>query len=118
MIIGAHVVVASPDANADLGFFRDVLGMPAVDAGGGYLILGLPVAEASIHPSEGAIPQHELYLLTDDVEEFVNEMNSQGVECGEPEDQGWGIVVQIKLPSGAPFKIYQPRHARPSDGHH
>jgi hypothetical protein len=56
MIVGTHVVVASKDAEADHRFFREVLNLNAVDAGGGYLIFGLPASEASIHPTEGDVP--------------------------------------------------------------
>lgn len=115
MIIGAHVVVASRDAGADLGFFRDVLGMNAVDAGGGYMIVGLPVAEASVHATSGDVPRHELYLQCDDVDALVKEMTERNIVCGEVHDAGWGRIVDITLPSGAPFRVYQPRHARPSD---
>jgi catechol 2,3-dioxygenase-like lactoylglutathione lyase family enzyme len=115
MIIGAHIVVASKDAEADHRFFREVLKLDAVDAGGGYLIFGMPAAEASIHPTEGDVPHHELYFLCDDVVGFVSDMGSRGTECGEVTDAGWGQVVEIKLPSGAPLHIYQPRHARPSE---
>ena len=38
MIIGAHTIVFSKDAEADRAFFRDVLGFKGVDAGGGWLI--------------------------------------------------------------------------------
>ena len=113
MIVGAHIVVASRDADADHKFFREVLKLDAVDAGGGYLIFGLPKSEASIHHSEGTVPHHELYFLCDDVNAFVTEMKAINVECGETQDQGWGSVVEIKLPSGAPLHVYQPRHARP-----
>jgi len=41
------VVIASANAEADHAFFRDVLNLPAVDAGGGYIIFGLPASEAS-----------------------------------------------------------------------
>ncbi|WP_327418956.1 VOC family protein [Streptomyces sp. NBC_01233] len=42
MISGAHVILYSPDAEADRAFLRDVLGFPGVDAGGGWLIFKLP----------------------------------------------------------------------------
>lgn len=113
MIVGAHIVVASKDADADHKFFREVLKLDAVDAGGGYLIFGLPKSEASIHASDRTVPHHELYFLCDDVNAFASEMKSMNIECGEIQDAGWGVVVQITLPSGAPLSIYQPRHARP-----
>jgi hypothetical protein len=113
MIIGAHAVLASKNPEADHAFFKDVLGLSSVDAGGGYRIIGLPASEASIHKSDGDIPQHELYLLCEDAEAFVSSMKERNVECGEVQDQGWGLVVRITLPSGAPLNVYQPRHARP-----
>jgi hypothetical protein len=114
MIIGAHVVVASTDSDADHRFLRDVLGLDAVDAGGGYMIFGLPPAEASVHQSAGQVPQHELYFLTDDVAAFSEDMAARGVACTEVQDTGWGRLVRITLPSGAPLHVYEPRHARPS----
>ena len=113
MIVGAHIVVASKDAEADHTFFREVLKLDAVDAGGGYLIFGLPKSEASIHHSDGTVPQHELHFLCDDINAFVAEMKSVRIECGEVKDAGWGLVVPITLPSGAPLRVYQPRHSRP-----
>src|SRR5688572_19300409 len=113
MIVGTHVVIASNAAKADHEFFRDVLGLSAVDAGGGYLIFGLPASEASIHQSDGPVPQHELYFLCEDANSFVADMQERGVECDPIQDQGWGLVVQIKLPSGAPLNVYEPRHERP-----
>jgi catechol 2,3-dioxygenase-like lactoylglutathione lyase family enzyme len=45
VINAAHVVIFTKDAETDRAFFRDVLGFPAVDAGGGWLIFCLPPAE-------------------------------------------------------------------------
>jgi hypothetical protein len=67
MIIGAHSVIYSTDPEADQRFLRDVLRLPAVDGGEGYLVLGLPVAEASVHPASKDNLQHELFLLCDDL---------------------------------------------------
>jgi hypothetical protein len=50
MIIGAHSIIYSTSPAADRAFFRDVLGMPNVDVGGGWLIFGLPPAEVAVHP--------------------------------------------------------------------
>ena len=113
MIIGAHVVVASTDPEADYAFFRDVLGLSSVDAGGGYTIFGLPPSEASIHKTEGRVPSHELFFLCDDVNAFAEEMKTRNVECEEIQETGWGLLTKITLPSGAPLSVYQPRHARP-----
>ena len=115
MIVGAHVVLASKNPEADHAFFRDVFKLSSLDLDGSYVIFGLPESEASIHQTDGEVPHHELYFMTDDVNAFVADMKGRGIECGEIQDQGWGILVQIKLPSCAPLSVYQARHARPSD---
>ena len=51
-------------------FFRDVLGLPAVDVGQGWLIFALPPSEVAVHPAEGN-DRHELYLMTEDIQVFV-----------------------------------------------
>ncbi len=114
MLIGAHSVIYSPDPSADHKFLREVLKLPVVDAGGGYLIFGLPPAEASIHPSgEGGLRQ-ELLLLCDNIETFIAEMEKHSVPCGPVQDEGWGLLTQVTLPSGGSLGVYQPRHERPA----
>ena len=113
MIIGTHTVISSKDPAADREFFSDILGLSSVAAGGGYVIFKLPPGEASVHESEADEPRHELYFLTDDVAAFVSDMQDRGVACGDVLDTGWGQLVKITLPSGAPINVYQPRHERP-----
>ncbi len=114
MLVGAHIVIASKDDEADRRFFRETLGLSAVDAGGGYLIFGLPAAEASVHQTDGEVPQHELHFLCDDIEAFAGRMAEKKIECSEVQDTGWGLLVKLTLPSGAPLHVYQPTHERPS----
>ena len=66
MITGMHAVIYTRDAKADRAFFRDVLGLPSVDAGDGWLIFAAPPAELACHPAESN-DKHELYLMCDDV---------------------------------------------------
>lgn len=112
MINGAHSIIYSTSSDADRAFLRDVLKLPNVDVGGGWLIFGLPPAEVAVHPSEKN-DVHELYLMVDDVEAFVGEMKKRGIACAEVSNQGWGLLTQITLPGGGELGIYQPRHARP-----
>jgi hypothetical protein len=112
MIIGAHSIVYSTNATADRAFLRDVLKMPSVDVGDGWLIFGLPPSEAAVHPSEKN-DVHEFYLMCDDVEGFVADMKKANVKTGPLQDQGWGILTQVTLPGGGKLGVYQPRHARP-----
>ena len=69
-------------------------------------------AEVAVHPAvkNGA---HELYLMCDDINSFVAEMNGRGVECTEIFNRGWGLLTQITLPGGGKLGVYQPQHARP-----
>ncbi|PVY96038.1 VOC family protein [Actinomycetospora cinnamomea] len=111
MITGAHAILYSTDAAADREALGAVLGGPrSVDAGGGWLILALPPAEVAVHPTDGP-PQHELYLMCDDVEATVAELADRGVAVeGGVSDEGWGLLTTIRLPSGATLGLYQPRH--------
>ncbi|HEY2956453.1 MAG TPA: extradiol dioxygenase [Candidatus Eisenbacteria bacterium] len=112
MITGAHSIIYSAKPEADRAFFRDVLKLPSVDVGFGWLIFALPPSEVAVHPSERS-DVHELYLLCDDVEAFVAEMKERGVVCGPVEDRGWGLLTQLTLPGGGKLGVYQPRHERP-----
>lgn len=112
MINGAHAIVSSTNADADRAFFRDVLGLPNVDVGDGWLIFGLPPSEVAVHPAESN-DSHELYLMCDDIEAFVRAMQERELECSEIADQGWGLVIKLTLPGGGSLGVYEPRHARP-----
>jgi hypothetical protein len=112
MIIGAHSIIYSQKPEADRAFLRDVLAMPNIDVGGGWLIFDLPPAEVAVHPSD-ANDVHEFYLMCDDVEAFLADMNGRGIDCSPVQDQGWGRLTQVTLPGGGKLGVYQPRHARP-----
>src|SRR5262245_25435231 len=112
MLIVAHCVIHSKDPEKDRAFLRDVLKLPSVDAGSGYVIFGLPPAEVSVHEHEGG-ELHELYLMCADVEHFIGEMTSRRAVCDPVRDEGWGLLTSVRLPSGSKLGVYQPRHARP-----
>ena len=113
MITGMHAIMFSPDAERVRAFFADVLRLPSVDAGGGWLIFALPPAELAVHPADGA-PRHELYLMCDDIDATLAELRVAGAEVArDVSDQGWGLLAAIRLPDGTEFPIYQPRHPSP-----
>lgn len=113
MINGVHAIVFSPEADKVRAFFRDVLGLPAADAGVGWLIFALPPAELAVHPADGQ-GHHELYLMCDDIHATLAQLKDKGVELArEVTDQGWGILAAIRLPDGGELPIYQPRHPSP-----
>jgi catechol 2,3-dioxygenase-like lactoylglutathione lyase family enzyme len=119
MIIGAHFLLYTTDADADRVFLRDVLGFRGVDAGQGWLILGLPPAELAVHPGNGNFAQTHaghsmlgalLYLMCDDLASTVAELATKGVTCTEVDEAPWGKKTTIPLPSGGEIGLYQPRH--------
>src|SRR5438477_8480248 len=113
MIIGAHSIVYSKKPEADRAFLRDVLELPHVDVGGGWLIFGLPPAEVAVHPSDKN-DVHEFYFMCDNINDFVAQMNAKEIVCEPIQDMGWGLLSQIRLPGGGKLGVYQPRHARPA----
>jgi predicted enzyme related to lactoylglutathione lyase len=110
MIIGAHAIIYSRDADADRDFIRDVLGFDSVDAGGGWLIFALPPSEVAVHPDEVST-KHELYLMCDDIESTVSELKKKGVKFPKPiTELRWGSLMSIQLPGGGELGLYQPKH--------
>ena len=117
MINGAHVLLYSPDAEADRNFFRDVLNLKSVDAGHGWLIFALPPAEAAVHPAEQsnrkdahAMLGAELYFMCDDLPATVKMLKDQDVTCAPVSQERWGIKTTLRLPSGGEVGLYQPKH--------
>lgn len=112
MITGAHVIVYSKNPDADRAFFRDVLRYPFVDAGHGWLIFALPAAELAVHPSDRNDLQ-ELYLMCDDVRQFVADMAARNVACSSIDEQRWGSITRLTLPGGGTIGVYEPKHPSP-----
>jgi catechol 2,3-dioxygenase-like lactoylglutathione lyase family enzyme len=108
MIFGAHVVLFSRDADADRAFLADIFGLAHVDAGGGWLIFGLPPAEAAVHPADA--PGAELYFMCDDLATEMQTLVAKGVHCSGVEEARWGSITKIRLPGGGEVGLYQPRH--------
>jgi predicted enzyme related to lactoylglutathione lyase len=116
VITGVHAIVFTKDPPAVRAFFRDVLGLPSVDAGGGWPIFALPPAELAAHPTDDEA-RHQLYLMCDDIEATVEELKAKGVEfTSEIADVGWGFIVQLRLPDGSDLPLYEPKHPSPRTG--
>src|ERR1700733_13683099 len=112
MIIGAHIMVHSMNDKADQAFLTDVLGLKSVDAGGGFLIFGVPPAEVAVHGGDKTGP-HELFFMCEDIEDFVGMMDERGVAYTPPANRGWGTLTEVTLPGGGKLGVYQPHHKRP-----
>ena len=108
-IIGMHALIYSKRDEATRAFLRDVLGFHAVDAGRGWLIFAAPPTELAVHPAEDR-EFHELYLMCDDIDATIEDLKRKGVETRAIQEQPWGRVTQIVLPSGDELGMYQPRH--------
>lgn len=113
MINGAHVIVYSKKPEADRDFLRDVLKLPNVDVGGGWLIFGLPPSEVAVHPADEN-GRHELYFLVDDVRAFIAAMRERKIACSPVHAERWGRVTNLTLPGGGSIGVYEPLHARPA----
>ena len=113
MINGAHSIIYSKAPEKDRAFLRDVLELPSVDVGGGWLIFALPPAELAVHPADGD-SRPELYLMCDDIHATLADLQAKGVELARGiTEQSWGLLAAIRLPDGGEFPIYQPRHPSP-----
>ena len=110
MITGFHAIVYSSAVEEVRAFFRDTLGLPFVDAGGGWLIFAMPPAELAAHPTDGDA-RAELYLMCDNVEETVAELSQKGAEFTGPiSEQSWGRLSYLRLPGGGELGLYEPKH--------
>ena len=113
MISAVHATVFSTDADATRAFFRDVLELDSVDAGGGWLIFALPPAELGVHPTDGE-PKHELYLMCEDVDATLEELRAKGIALARPvSDERFGRVAYLDVPGIGELGIYEPRHPTP-----
>jgi catechol 2,3-dioxygenase-like lactoylglutathione lyase family enzyme len=120
MITSTHAIIYAEGADQARAFFRDTLEFPFVDAHGGWLIFKLPPAELGIHPagqpddpnSGAPSGRHELYLMCDDLEATVADLKAKGVEFTTPvEDQGFGLIIRLRVPGAGEIGLYQPKHA-------
>jgi hypothetical protein len=112
LITGAHIMIFTRDEDADRAFLRDVLEIPCIDSGGGWLIFKLPPAEMGVHGGENN-DVHQLYFMCDNLDAAIASLAEKDVECAEPFAANWGRATSIPLPGGGKIGLYEPRHARP-----
>ena len=99
MIYGSHLVVFSSDGDADRAFLQDVLGFEHVDAGGGWLIFGLPPAELAVHPADA--PGAELYFICDDLTAEMQRLEQKGVTVPQSRKPGGDRSRRSDSPAAA-----------------
>jgi catechol 2,3-dioxygenase-like lactoylglutathione lyase family enzyme len=123
MITAVHTLVYAEDPDVARAFFRDVLGMPSADTGGGWLIFKTGPSEMGVHPSSweydgrtGSTDQRfDLSLMCDDLEATMAELRDKGAEFeGELQQEPWGITTQLKIPGAGTMTLYQPTYDPPA----
>jgi catechol 2,3-dioxygenase-like lactoylglutathione lyase family enzyme len=108
-ITGTHALLYTPQPEELRRTFRDVFGWEHVDAHDGWLIFRLPPAELGVHPADA--PSHEISFMCDDLDTTMAELTAKGITFkGEPQDQGFGVVVTMVLPGDVSVLLYEPRH--------
>lgn len=118
MINGTHFLLYSKNPEADRAFLRDVLEFRSVDAGRGWLIFALPPAEIAVHPHDGdsAPNTHDgvagaaMYIMCDDLKSTMRSLEAKKATFASVQDEAWGIVTTLALPSGTKIGLYQPKH--------
>jgi catechol 2,3-dioxygenase-like lactoylglutathione lyase family enzyme len=111
-VVGAHMLLYTPEAEAARAVLRDALGWDHVDAHDGWLIFALPPAELGVHPGES--PRHEVCLMCRDLDTTIDELHAKGVSFrGEPTDDDFGVWITMLLPGGVELLLYEPKHATP-----
>ena len=114
-INGLHGLLYTSEPEQLRAMLRDVFGFKHVDAGGGWLIFGMPPAELGVHPDEGknfeSGIRHQITFMCDDIKKTIAELRAKGVGvAGEPKDEGYGITTMLNLPGGCDVMLYEPRH--------
>jgi catechol 2,3-dioxygenase-like lactoylglutathione lyase family enzyme len=119
MITAVHTLVIASDPEAARAFFRDVLELPNVDTGGGWLIFKTGPSELGVHPPAGDFEPQEggpgqrfdVSLMCDDLSQTMAELTARGAEfVGGVVDTGWGSTARLKVPGAGEMTLYQPKY--------
>ena len=111
MISGAHVMIFTKDEAADRAFLRDVLEIPCIDSGGGWLIFKLPPAELGVHGGDERLPPALFHLRR--CRRVDRDAGGEGRDLRRVDRASWGRITGVTLPGGGKLGIYEAHHARP-----
>ena len=123
MINALHTLIYADDPEAARAFFRDVLQLPGVDTGGGWLIFKTGPSELGVHPSSweyegqsgGTDQRFDVSLMCDDLAATMAELEGRGASFeGEVSEQPWGSTIQLAVPGAGTMTLYQPKYAPPA----
>jgi predicted enzyme related to lactoylglutathione lyase len=123
MITAMHALIYADDPDKARAFLRDVVGLPGIDTGGGWLIFKSGPSELGVHPnswehggqSGSTDQQFTISLMCDDLESTMSELTQKGATFAGPVDeQPWGTVAQLVIPGAGQLDLYQPRYDPPA----
>jgi hypothetical protein len=111
MIKGMHALLYSTEPEKTRAFFRDVIGPPFTDTGGGWLIFQTPEADLGVHPSDA--PKHGISFYCDDLRATVAAFKSKGATFSEEyREEEWGHVAMLEIPGVGTTELYQPKYEK------
>ena len=124
MINALHTLVYADDPDAARAFFRDVLQLPGVDTGGGWLIFRTGPSELGVHPaswegegggSERTPQAFDVSLMCDDLAATMAEIGERGAEFDGPvQEEQWGSTVRVRVPGAGSMMLYQRKYRPPA----
>jgi catechol 2,3-dioxygenase-like lactoylglutathione lyase family enzyme len=124
MITALHTLVYADDPDAARAFFRDVVRLPGVDTGGGWLIFRSGPSELGVHPASwedvggGGVRTQQAFdvsLICDDLRATMAELRERGAEFeGGVEEEPWGSTVRLAVPGAGTMMLYEPKYAPPA----
>jgi len=113
MITAVHAMIMADDPEASRAFLRDVVQLPSLDTGGGWLIFKSGPSEIGVHPTTGG-EHFDVSLVCDDLDATIADLASRGAEFGPVEEATWGRRTTIVVPGSRPIMLYQPAYDPPA----
>ena len=113
VITAVHAMIMAEDPEAARAFLRDVVQLPHVDTGGGWLIFKSGPSEMGVHPTSGT-GQFDVSLVCDDLDATMADLATRGAEFGPVEEAGWGRLTRMAVPGSDPITLYQPAYDPPA----
>lgn len=123
MITAVHTLVYAEDPQAARDFFRDVLRLPHVDTGGGWLIFRTGPSELGVHPGRwehegrvgGTDQAFDVSFMCEDLRSTMAELAGRGAEFdGGVVEEPWGHAVRVLVPGAGAVMLYEPTYDPPA----
>lgn len=103
--MSSQAMIFSRDPDADIAFVRDMFGIAAAPAGGGWLVLTLPSGQSGMDEF-GGDETHQLYLECRDLDQGIAALAARGVAAGAV-DADWGRWISVALPGGGRVRLHE-----------